>query len=76
MSVLALASAYATHEFGIEMPVLRDLLRNSFLQQEPDRPSSAEEAPSGHRYNPNIEEAGCEVVSYGTYWSPAFTVTA
>jgi len=57
------------------MPILGDLLWNSFLEQEPNRPSSAEEAPGGHRYNPDIEEAGCEVVSYGAYWSPTFAVT-
>jgi hypothetical protein len=76
MSAIGRISAYTTHEFGIEMPILGDFLRNSFLEQEPNRPGSAEQAPRGHRYNPDIEEARCEVVSDGTYRSPTFTVTA
>jgi hypothetical protein len=58
------------------MPVLRDLLRNPFLEQEPDCRSSAEQTPRGHGEDPDIEEAGCEVPSHKTYGAPSLAVTA
>lgn len=64
------------YQLGVEVPILRDGLRNTLLQQEVQRASAGQHPPHGDHSHDHINEAWSQVKACRTEGTPALGIGA